>query len=248
MRPLISSASAAPSATKYRHRSTTTCGSPSVGLWQVMKAASWTTHNGPPHFNRCARCNPMSSDGGWLATTVHLRVAAGIILAASGTSAAGAQQCNLSGKRIYYRDQYCATTMCFHTQMILTVLGDKILSADASQKTGLIFYLGKTVDATEDPAQKGFAETLQPPTPNSRKRVMTTANYVGNSLNLKQEELFYTNRSTPDLTITFTEQIYVPAPSCNTCKQSGTFDARWANGKTDVVNHVAYLCEITDVQ
>jgi hypothetical protein len=180
-------------------------------------------------------------------TTLHLRFAMGILLAASGAAEAGAEQCNLSGKRIYYKDQYCASTMCFHTQIILTVLGDKILSADEGQTTGLIFYLGKTVDATDDPAQKGFAQTLQPPTPNSRKRVMTTANYNGNILSLKQDELYYTNRSSPDLTIAFSERIYVPSPSCNTCNQTGTFDARWANGKTEIVNHAAYVCKITDL-
>lgn len=128
--------------------------------------------------------------------------------------------------------------------MLPTVFGNKILSADASQTTGLIFYLGKTVDATEDPAQRGFAQTLRPTAPYSRKRVMTTANYDGNILSPpKQEELYYASHSSLDLTITFLKRSDVPAPSCNTCRETGTLDARWANGRTEIVNHTACLCE-----
>src|SRR5713101_7462774 len=50
-------------------------------------------------------------------TMLRLRFAIGIFLAANGSVEAMAQQCDLSGRSIFYRSKYCVSTLCYNTSV-----------------------------------------------------------------------------------------------------------------------------------
>src|SRR5205823_4763298 len=105
------------------------------------------------------------------------------------------QECVLSGKTVRYTTDYCLSTGCTRGYERFTIIGDKILGYDEGKGTGRIYYVGKTIDATKDPAQNTSTTLLTAPVRGAKYQVRLSASIAGNEILMKDERHFGTGDS-----------------------------------------------------
>lgn len=124
-----------------------------------------------------------------------------------------AEACNMSGKEIIYSITACIYGKCNdHGKNRIIFLGDKVLKY-YNDDTGVIFYVGKTVDAWQDPMQavgRRYLETQEM----TRTRWLTTATWNGDEIILEENIGWVVN----GMAGTTIASVTIKIDNCKACK------------------------------
>lgn len=103
---------------------------------------------------------------------------------------AHSQQCSLSGKHIEYRIRICSERKCQRIRDNLVFVGtDRILRFDENPNTGVVFYLGRTVEYTEKDLPIA-RETIAEAGGGGTAKISASATLNGNTLRLRQSDTY----------------------------------------------------------
>jgi hypothetical protein len=161
-------------------------------------------------------------------------------------AAAQIDRCELSGKTISYRYKICLSTGCSDNLQRITVVGDRVLQhLGPGSTSGRIYYIGRSIDATQDPAQNRNPDAaLTSPIPGARYVVKLKSAYSNETLLLEDEETLYDkNPNIPGAIVKTRTKIDVKA--CKSCVIEYTFIARHDDGRRDDARAQGYWCEIS---
>lgn len=160
----------------------------------------------------------------------------------SSVEKASAQQCKMSGKRIEYRGRMCSDSGCHRIRDNVVFVGerDRVIRYDENPNTGMLYYIGRTVEYTERDVPN--ARKLLAEQGGGNAKISATAVLAGNMLGLRQTATYFF-RTGP---IQVHERADIEISSCATCRVKN-LEQRIPNAPPWTFDsHIS--CEITDAR
>ena len=111
-------------------------------------------------------------------------------------SAAVAQDCSLTGKKIVYSFTICSFERCSQNQLALTFVGDKVIAHENSDgyntspaNYGYVYKIGSTIDVLKDDFHAAMRQRHQISEIRDLRHI-TSASFEGGTLKMKREHEF----------------------------------------------------------